>query len=55
MVAVSCASVLYSSFVHVRRGHLLHIEAVRKLCDTGSWKQRSRDRAMERLLSRSNS
>ncbi|KAK0384140.1 hypothetical protein NLU13_8229 [Sarocladium strictum] len=55
LIAVACAGVLYSSFVRSRRGHLLHLEVLSKLCDSGSWKQRGRDRAMERLLNRSDS
>lgn len=52
MAAVGCASVLYSTFVHARRGHLLHLEALEKICGNGIWRKRGSDRAMDRMLSR---
>ncbi|KAH6689828.1 Ferroporti-1 [Plectosphaerella plurivora] len=49
VAAVGLASVLYTTFVYLRRGHLLHLDALTKFLRTSKGKQRARDRGIDRV------
>ncbi|KAF1985540.1 iron-regulated transporter [Aulographum hederae CBS 113979] len=51
VLAVATASLAYTLFVRMRRGHLVHLEKV--LC-TSTEKRRERQQAIERIVSRDN-
>ncbi|KAI1826361.1 Ferroporti-1 [Xylaria intraflava] len=51
VAAIACASVVYTIFVYLRRGHLLHLEALTRFLRSRKGKQRGRERAMDRIIS----
>jgi solute carrier family 40 (iron-regulated transporter), member 1 len=52
VVAVVCASSAYTLYVRLRRGHLVHFEAITTCMGTSKGKQRERDRVIERITFR---
>ncbi|KAL7923517.1 Ferroporti-1 [Trichoderma austrokoningii] len=52
-IAVALASSAYAAFVYIRRGHLLHLEALTCLLRAEEGKQRDRERVVERISVRS--
>ncbi len=49
--AVTSAWALYSLFVYIRRGHLLHLDAVTRIFRSNKGRQRGRERAIRRITS----
>jgi solute carrier family 40 (iron-regulated transporter), member 1 len=52
VMAVVCASSAYTLYVRLRRGHLVHFEAITTCMGMSKGKQRERDRLIERITSR---
>ncbi|KAK5290618.1 hypothetical protein LTR99_011019 [Exophiala xenobiotica] len=53
VVAVTFAGSAYTLYVRLRRGHLVHFEAVTNFLSTGNGKQREQERVIERITSNS--
>ncbi|RBQ96557.1 hypothetical protein VDGD_04326 [Verticillium dahliae] len=53
VAAVASASATYTVFVYIRRGHLLHLDALAGLLGSRRAKQRQRERALGRIMARS--
>ncbi|KAM0272894.1 hypothetical protein ACHAQH_008522 [Verticillium albo-atrum] len=53
VAAVASASATYTIFVYIRRGHLLHLDALTGLLGGRKAKQRERERALGRIMARS--
>jgi iron-regulated transporter 1 len=49
--AVSSAWASYSLFVYMRRGHLLHLDALTRILRSSKGKQREREQAIRRITS----
>lgn len=53
VVAVAVASFTYTGFVYSRRGHLLHLDALKKLLSGRDERKREMQRGIERITSSS--
>ncbi|KAG7149661.1 Solute carrier family 40 member 1 like protein [Verticillium longisporum] len=53
VAAVASASATYTVFVYIRRGHLLHLDALAGLLGSRRAKQKQRERALGRIMARS--
>ncbi|KAL2016493.1 hypothetical protein VTK56DRAFT_3456 [Thermocarpiscus australiensis] len=49
--AVASAWASYTLFVYIRRGHLLHLDALKRMLGSSKGKQRERERAIRRITS----
>ncbi|GAW16352.1 hypothetical protein ANO14919_057780 [Xylariales sp. No.14919] len=51
VAAIASTSAVYTIFVYLRRGHLLHLDSLTRCLSSSKGKQRARERAIDRITS----